>query len=210
MEEKRHVKLDQRSINSSTCGTNVEKSSEMWTEINHSGRLIWIKMSGVVFDKNVSRTVKGRLCRLIISLAMWMELKHWQEVEKMKLMWQRSGWWDGWWEKIKDRMWNDAIREIVGVVEASKKTQEKTNYYYMWWGGEESHIVRRTLNLQVESVEGPEDVRRCGAETASARIWQRKDLLKETWRTGTIGSWRYEIAILELRRAEEKEEFKYT
>ena len=114
----------------------------------------WKRLSGVLCDKRISARQKGKVHKMAVRPAMIYGAETWSikktqekklNVAEMKMLRWACG------HTRLDRIENQEIRKRMKVTELHKKVQEKR---LRWYGHvirhEDSHVVKRALNLEVE------------------------------------------------------------
>ena len=118
-------------------GTSIEEEGGMETEIAKrmgAGWIHWKKCSGVLCDKRMPVTLKGKVYRTVVIPAMLYEAETWAktkrhgsriDVNEMRML----RWKCGVTRKYKIR--NEHIRGTTKVVQASRKITESLGYYML-------------------------------------------------------------------------------
>jgi glucose/arabinose dehydrogenase len=142
-------------------GSYVTEKGELDREVMHriqAGWMNWKKMTGVLCDRRIRKEIKGKVFKSVVRPAMIYGSETWPvkkahekrlEVAEMRMLRWTLG------KTRRDRIRNDTIREMAGVIEISRKVQEGR---LQWFGHvmrrEEDHVVRRVSSMQVEGRRG--------------------------------------------------------
>ena len=143
-------------------GSTLDSAGEMDKEIKHrvqAGWNNWRKVTGVICDKKVPLTLKGKVHKAVVrpALAYGLEaapMKKAQEqrldVTEMKMLRWMSG------VTRMDKIRNQYVRGSAKVTEASKKIQE---YRLRWFGHlsrrvDEEHVAREAMEMEMVGTRG--------------------------------------------------------
>ena len=136
----------------SYLGSIIQKDCEVDSDVNNriqAGWVKWRKATGIICDRKVKDKIKGKFYRTAIRPAMlygsecWAlkrKHEHKMAVAEMRMLRWMCG------HTIKDRIYNDHIRERVGVTSIAEKMVESR---LRWFG----HVQRRELDEPVRTVD---------------------------------------------------------
>ena len=171
-----------------------QRKGELDREIAHwiqAGWINWKRMTGVLCDSRVRRSVKGKIFKSVVRPAMIYGSETWQikkaqekrlEVAETRMLRWTMG-------KIrKDKIRNETIRKMGGVVEVSRKIQEKR---LQWYGHVmrrgDDYVGRRVASIQVEGRRARGRPKRrwndCIVEDLREKSLQQEDVMdRREWR----------------------------
>lgn len=138
-------------------GSYVNEKGELDREVNHriqAGWINWKRMTGVLCDRRIQRKMKGKVFKAVVRPAMIYGSETWPvkkaqekklEVVEMRMLRWSMG------KTRKDRIRNEVIRKMGGVIEVSKKIQERR---LQWFGHvmrrEDKYVGRKVSSMQLE------------------------------------------------------------
>lgn len=122
----------------------------------------WKRMSGVLRNRRRKKMTQGKVFKSVVKSTMIHGSETWlmkKAMEKKLIVteMQTLRWMMG--KTRTGRMQNDTIRKMAGVV-ASKKAQERQIYWFEYLRREESRVVWRIHDLQIEGRRFSEELKR--------------------------------------------------
>ena len=175
-------------------GSYINEKGELDREITHriqAGWLNWKRMTGVLCDSRVRRNIKGKIFKSVVRPAMIYGSETWQikkaqekrlEVAEMRMLRWTMG------KTRMDKIRNETIRKMGGVVEVSRKIQERR---LQWYGHvmrrEDDYVGRRVASIQVEGRRARGRPKRrwndCIVEDLREKSLQQEDVMdRREWR----------------------------
>jgi hypothetical protein len=131
-------------------GLMLQKDGDINKDLSHRIKASWLKWrqtSGVLYDPRASLKLKGKFCRTAIQPVMLYGAEYWptkrRHVQQLSVAEMHMlRWICG--NTRRDRVWNDDIRERLGVA----PVEEKLVQHRLRWFG---HIQRRPAEAPVRS-----------------------------------------------------------